>query len=137
MLAAGESGLCIVIATCAGGQRIAASDDMRSKQRPNLWPAAVALLLATRPAKMAMSAFGGRRHAGAERGVCEALPPFSGAGLKSPPHTNLNVAMDEDDHALEHAAGLGQIRRVPRMSLSIDIFQGDLAAGLPVIHDEA
>jgi hypothetical protein len=37
--------------------------------------------------------------------------------------------MDEDDHALEHVAGLGQIRRVTRVSLSVDIFQGDLAAG--------
>ena len=45
--------------------------------------------------------------------------------------------MDEDDHALEHVAGLGEIRRVPRVSLSVDIFQGDLAARLPVIRDEA
>src|SRR5260370_19885114 len=29
------------------------------------------------------------------------------------------------------------MRRVPRVSLSLDIFQGDLAAGLPVIRDEA
>src|SRR4029434_11061649 len=48
-----------------------------------------------------------------------------------------NVAMDEDDHALEHVAGLGEIRRVPRASLGVDIFQNDLAAGLPVIRDEA
>src|SRR5262249_58255368 len=88
--------------------------------------------------EMGVAGFGGRSHGGGERGVFEALPPFWGGGLKTPPpHTNLNVAMDEDDHALEHVAGLGQIRRVPRMSLSIDIFQGDLAAGLPVIHDEA
>src|SRR5215510_2110139 len=45
--------------------------------------------------------------------------------------------MDEDDHALEHVAGLGEIRRVSCVSLSVDIFQGDLAAGLPVIRDEA
>jgi hypothetical protein len=60
---------------------------------------------------------------------------FSGAGLKSP--LNHNVAMDEDDHALERVAGLGEIRRVPRVSVGVDIFHGDLAAGLPVIRDEA
>jgi len=28
--------------------------------------------------------------------------------------------MDEDDHALEHVAGLGEIRRVPCVSLGVD-----------------
>src|SRR4029450_7498497 len=45
--------------------------------------------------------------------------------------------MDEDDHALQHIANLGEIRRVPCVSLGVNIFQGDLAAGLPVIRDEA
>src|SRR5215472_7722472 len=45
--------------------------------------------------------------------------------------------MDEDDHALEHVAGFGEIWRVPCVSLGVDIFQGDFAAGLPVIRDEA
>ena len=47
------------------GQRIAACS---SKQPPNLWPIALALLLGRR-SEHATSAFGGRRHAGAERGV--------------------------------------------------------------------
>jgi hypothetical protein len=34
-------------------------------------------------------------------------------------------------------AGLGEIRRVPCVSLGVDILQGDLAARLPVIRDEA
>ena len=50
--------------------------------------------------------------------------------VSNPPYTNLNVAMNEDDHALEHVAGLGEIRRVPRVSLGVDIFHGDLATGL-------
>src|SRR5215469_4705086 len=66
----------------------------------------------------------------------ERTAPFRGR-VSNPPYTNLNVAMDEDDHALEHVAGLGEIRRVSRVSLGVDIFQGDLAAGLPVIRDEA
>src|SRR5262245_28596510 len=45
--------------------------------------------------------------------------------------------MDEDDHALEYVAGFGEIWRVPCVSLGVDIFQGDLAAGLSVIRDEA
>src|SRR5262249_6410498 len=57
--------------------------------------------------------------------------------VSNPPYTNLNVAMDEDDHALEHVAGLGEIRRVPHVSPGVDICQGDLATGLPVIRDEA
>src|SRR6516162_4408796 len=57
--------------------------------------------------------------------------------VSNPPYTNLNAAMDEDDHALEHVANLGEIRRVPCVSLGVNIFQGDLAAGLPVIRDEA
>jgi len=62
--------------------------------------------------------------------------PFSVA-VSNPLLHYLNVAMDEDGHALEHVAGLGEIRRVPRVSLGVDIFQGDLAAGLPVIRDKA
>jgi hypothetical protein len=62
--------------------------------------------------------------------------PFRGR-VSNPPLHYLNVAMDEDDHALEHVAGLGEIRRVPCGSLGVDIFQGDLAARLPVIRDKA
>src|SRR5262245_17410741 len=75
------------------------------------------------------------------------LPPSENPGcstvqrllkrLSKPPLHYLNVAMDEDGHALEHIAGLRQIRRVPRVSLRVDIFQGDLATGFPVIRDEA
>jgi hypothetical protein len=46
------------------GQRIAL-DDMLVKNSPTL----ASPLGAARPANVAMSAFGGRRHAGAERGV--------------------------------------------------------------------
>src|SRR5262252_7978389 len=62
--------------------------------------------------------------------------PFRGR-VSNPPLHYLNVAMDEDDHALEHVTGFGEIWRVPCVSLGVDIFQGDLAAGLPVIRDEA
>jgi hypothetical protein len=53
------------------------------------------------------------------------------------PSTHSGGARRADDHALEHVAGLGEIRRVPRVSLGVDIFQNDLAADLPVIRDEA
>src|SRR5215831_15791756 len=62
---------------------------------------------------------------------------FQSGRVSNPPLHYLNAAMDEDDHALEHVAGFGEIRRVPGASLGVDIFQGDLAAGLPVIRDEA
>src|SRR5262245_12000059 len=57
--------------------------------------------------------------------------------VSNPPYTNLNAAMDEDDHALEHVAGLGESRRVHGVSLGVDILQGDLAGGLRVTCDEA
>src|SRR5215831_5723807 len=64
-------------------------------------------------------------------------PPLVRGRVSNPPYTNLNVAMDEDDHAFEHVAGFGEIRRVPCVSLGVDVFQGDLATGLSVIRDEA
>src|SRR5262249_24149670 len=64
-------------------------------------------------------------------------PPLFSGGSQIHRLHYLKVAIDEGDHALEHVAGLGEIRRVPRVSLSVDIFQGDLAAGLPIIRDEA
>src|SRR6476619_729480 len=48
MSAGGESGLCVVIATLRQGQRITAWTTCSSKQPPNLWPVALALLLGRR-----------------------------------------------------------------------------------------
>src|SRR6266511_4596450 len=50
--------------------------------------------------------------------------------------TGLDVPPHERHHALEHVAGLRQVRRVTGVPLGVDIFQRDLAAGLLVVRDE-
>jgi hypothetical protein len=75
MSAPGESRYCIVIATGVGESEIAALDDMLVETTRNLWPIALASGRRARPT-WAMSAFVGRRHAGAERGG-EGLTPLA------------------------------------------------------------
>ena len=58
----------------------------------------------------------------ATRTVAPCSPAWPFRGRVSNLLRYLNVAMDEDDHALEHVAGLGKIRRMPCVSLGVDIF---------------
>src|SRR6202035_1312648 len=51
--------------------------------------------------------------------------------------SNRGVLADERHDALEHVAGLGQVRRMAGGALHLDIVQRDVAAGFFVIGDEA
>ncbi len=55
----------------------------------------------------------------------------------APSPIDLDVLVHKRDHAVEHVAGLRQIRRVAGVPLRLDVFERDLAAGLAVVGDEA
>src|SRR6185436_4942490 len=49
---------------------------------------------------------------------------------------SLHMLADEGHHALEHVAGLRQVRRAAGMLAALKIFERDLAAGFAVRRDE-
>src|SRR3982074_1453766 len=49
---------------------------------------------------------------------------------------SLHLLMNEGHHALEHVAGLRQVRRVTGVLAAFEIFERDLATGLAVARDE-